>query len=272
MQKSHLFLCIFLFSCLTYQPLYGQKFLQLSGDLFSDSWNNAGKWFVKPKQLKRNFLVGAGSVVLISGTMALDESLQLDLAQGQADQSSTFAQLSEPFGNPLKMGILALGSYYVSGYLNNESINGASSAALQAMLTAGVAAMTLKLLIHRERPEEQIIKDPFKFNGPSLENNNLSFPSGHSATAFALAASLSSYYQHDLRITIPLYLVAGLTAYQRVRDFKHWPSDVLAGALIGAWVGNKVGQWQRERSSLLNISFASNRWGGAGVSLSFQLD
>jgi hypothetical protein len=272
MQKSLLFLWVYVFSSLTYQPVYGQKFLKLSEDLISDSWSNAGIWFKKPEQLKKNLLVGAGAVVLISGTMALDESLQNELAIGHKDQSSVFSQVSEPFGNPLKMGVLALGGYYLSGYLNNESINGASSAALQAMLTAGVAAMTLKLLFHRERPEEQVILDPFQFNGPSLESDNLSFPSGHSATAFALAASLSSYYQHDLRISIPLYLLAGLSAYQRVRDFKHWPSDVVAGALLGAWIGNKVGQWQRERKTLLKISLAPNQWGGGGLSLSFQLD
>ncbi len=256
----------------TYQPVYGQNFLSLSGDLVEDSWHNAGRWFKKPTQIKKPALIGFGALAVVSGTMVWDQQIQPQIAQGNPGQSSVFSQLSEPFGNPLKMGILALGTYYTAGLLKNESLTGASSAALQGMLTAGVAAMAIKLLVHRVRPEEQILFDPYKFKGPSMAGDNLSFPSGHSTIAFALAASLSSYYENDWRLAVPLYFIAGITAYQRVYDFKHWPSDVVAGALLGTWIGSKIGSWQRERKSPIRLGVVSNHWGGSSLNFSFKLD
>jgi len=272
MQKCLLLLIISYVLSGTYQPIYGQNFLSLSDNLVNDSWHNAGRWFKKPGEIKKPVFIGLGAIALVSATMVWDKQLQPQIAKGDPNQASGFSQISEPFGNPLKMGILALGTYYTAGYLKNEKLTGASSAALQAMLTAGIAAMTIKLLVHRVRPEEQLNFNPYQFNGVSFGVDNLSFPSGHSTIAFALASSLSSYYQNDLRVAIPLYIVASITAYQRVYDFKHWPSDVLAGAFLGAWIGTKIGAWQRERNSLMQLSLAGNQWGGVGLNFNFKLD
>jgi len=272
MQKCLLFLILSYLLSSIYQPIYGQNFLSLSDELVRDSWQNAGQWFTKPTEVKKSALIGLGAISLVSATMVWDEQLQPQLAQGDQIQSSTFSQISEPFGNPLKMGILALGTYYTAGYLKNERLQGASSAAVQAMLTAGMAAVTVKLLVHRVRPEEQIIYDPYQFKGASFSGDNLSFPSGHSTIAFALASSISSFYEYDLSIAIPLYAVASLTALQRVYDYKHWPSDVLAGAFLGAWIGAKVGQWQRTRQSPLSLNLSSNQWGGIVLQAKLKLD
>lgn len=272
MQKWLLFLILSYFWSSIYQPIYGQNFLSLSDELVRDSWSNAGQWFTKPTEIKKSALIGLGAMSLFSATMLWDEQIQPQLAKGNPSQSSTFSQISEPFGNPLKMGVLALGTYYSAGYLKNEKLQGASSAALQAMLTSGLAAMTLKLLVHRVRPEEQLVYDPYQFRAPSFSMDNLSFPSGHSTIAFALASSISSFYEYNLAIAIPLYAVVSLTAFQRVYDFKHWPSDVLAGAFLGAWIGSKVGQWQRTRQSPMTLNLSSNQWGGIALQCSLKLD
>ena len=272
MQKCLLFLILSFLSPSIYQPIYGQSFTSLSKDLVVDSWTNAGHWFTKPKELRRSAIIGLGAVSLVSATMVWDEQIQPQLALGTPSQSSVFSQISEPFGHPIKMGILALGTYYAAGYFENRNLQGASSAALQAMLTGGIAAVTLKLLVHRVRPEEQLNFDPYQFNGASFSRDNLSFPSGHSTIAFALASSIASFYEHDLRLAIPLYAVASLTAFQRIYDFKHWPSDVLAGAFLGAWIGTKVGNWQRTKNSPLRLSMSSNQWGGMALQANFKLD
>jgi undecaprenyl-diphosphatase len=57
-----------------------------------------------------------------------------------------------------------------------------------------------------------------------------SFPSGHSATAFAFATGVG----HVLPSTaIPLRGLAAVVAYSRVHAGVHYPGDVVAGALIG---------------------------------------
>ena len=57
-----------------------------------------------------------------------------------------------------------------------------------------------------------------------------SFPSGHSATAFAFATGVG----HVLpTASIPLQGLAALVAYSRIHTGVHYPGDVLAGALSG---------------------------------------
>jgi undecaprenyl-diphosphatase len=61
-----------------------------------------------------------------------------------------------------------------------------------------------------------------------------SFPSNHAANMFCLAAFAGFYFP---RLRIPLFSIAALTAYSRVYCGVHFPSDVLAGALLGSLLG-----------------------------------
>jgi membrane-associated phospholipid phosphatase len=60
-----------------------------------------------------------------------------------------------------------------------------------------------------------------------------SFPSGHTSGAFSLATSLTLSYPRWY-IIVPAYSWAGTVAFSRMDLGVHYPSDVLAGALIGA--------------------------------------
>ena len=64
-----------------------------------------------------------------------------------------------------------------------------------------------------------------------------SFPSGHSLCAFIAAVILLRY---DRRFGIPALILAILLAFSRLYLFLHFPSDVLAGILLGAGIGLAV--------------------------------
>ena len=61
-----------------------------------------------------------------------------------------------------------------------------------------------------------------------------SFPSAHTATAFALALSLTWLYP---RGRLFYFTLASLAALQRIVSLAHWPSDVAAGVLVAVAVG-----------------------------------
>jgi membrane-associated phospholipid phosphatase len=64
--------------------------------------------------------------------------------------------------------------------------------------------------------------------------DSTSFPSGHSASAFAFAEGVSATLPW---LGIPLRLAAATVAYSRVHTGVHYPGDVVAGSLIGMTAG-----------------------------------
>lgn len=73
---------------------------------------------------------------------------------------------------------------------------------------------------------------PFHFPLPTIVHPppNLSFPSGHTALAFATAAALSILSPRGRWIFFAVALVVGI---ERVTENAHWTSDAVCGALLG---------------------------------------
>jgi membrane-associated phospholipid phosphatase len=94
-------------------------------------------------------------------------------------------------------------------------------------ICAGVTN-TLKYSLNRERPFTTYPDITKKSYGGSP-----SFPSGHTSSAFATATSVSLAYP-EWYIIVPSYTWAATVAYSRMELGVHYPSDVLAGALVGA--------------------------------------
>jgi membrane-associated phospholipid phosphatase len=92
------------------------------------------------------------------------------------------------------------------------------------------------------------MKHTFKAERPD-GSNHVSFPSGHTATAFT-TASLLFYEYKDANIWYASsgYLFATATGFLRIANNKHYTSDVLAGAGIGTAVGLAVSYWSPYKS------------------------
>ena len=98
----------------------------------------------------------------------------------------------------------------------------------------GVAALVneayviaIKAAVGRERP-----------NGEGDSRTHSSFPSGHTATAFVVAAVMDRHA--SWKVSLPLYGLAAAIGISRVPRGAHYLSDVTAGATLGIIVGHSV--------------------------------
>ena len=111
------------------------------------------------------------------------------------------------------------------------AVNGLASVAL----SSAVVNMLLKPLSRRRRPDRRAHE--VAFSRRVAMPRSTSFPSGHAASAFAFAAGVGIALP---RAGLPLSAAAALVAYSRVHTGVHYPSDAIAGSVIGAGLAPAV--------------------------------
>jgi len=128
-------------------------------------------------------------------------------------------------GTPVTMAVVGLAGH------DNELLRNAVVMAAGTAVSYGIA-VGLKYTVKRDRPFITYPEDFTNKTGYDF-SDSYSFPSGHSTTAFATATALTLDYP-KWYVIVPSYAYAGTVAYSRMHLGVHYPSDVLAGALIGS--------------------------------------
>ncbi len=130
---------------------------------------------------------------------------------------------------------------YTLGIINNDSV--AKQKALfigETFLASAFITVVSKKIIKTDRPY-----DTYPMVQPVVSEASYSMPSGHTSTAFATATSLSLAYP-KWYVVAPSFVWAGAIGYSRMHLGVHYPSDVLAGAIVGsgsAYLTYKANQW-----------------------------
>jgi membrane-associated phospholipid phosphatase len=98
---------------------------------------------------------------------------------------------------------------------------------------SGIIAQALKYFFEEARPAVYLEKTNYPYFIDEVTLHNLhSFPSGHTASAFALAAALA-FAMRNKNYSILFLLMATLVGYSRIYLGQHFMDDVLAGSVIG---------------------------------------
>ncbi|MBN1559754.1 phosphatase PAP2 family protein [candidate division KSB1 bacterium] len=109
-----------------------------------------------------------------------------------------------------------------------------------AALVFNVILHILKASLDVPRPPFVLPTETFHLIGP--EYHHRSFPSGHTATAAAVAGVIAFGLKSGWR-QLGLLVAASLIGLSRIGVGVHWPADVLAGLALGwlsAWIGWKI--------------------------------
>jgi membrane-associated phospholipid phosphatase len=129
-------------------------------------------------------------------------------------------------------GILSFGSLGYGILKNNEKLKYNGCEMLISIGAGALVTEILKITVNRERPADKYPTEIFVLT----PTHGGSFPSGHTSLAFSTATTLALEYR-KWYIVVPAFLWAGSVGYSRMYLGKHYPGDVLAGAIIGIGSG-----------------------------------
>jgi membrane-associated phospholipid phosphatase len=181
----------------------------------------------------------APAVLLTAGLLLIPLDRTLDDALPRTDANTRSDALTEGINSLGTVPVLlaVTGGLYATGYLRHDAaLTGDAKLGATALVVSAALTETTKRLVGRVRPDSG--PDSGDFTGPGWKDNTFqSFPSGHTAGAFALATVLADRHPRQKWL---YYTLATGVAFARVRKSAHYPSDVLAGAGLGIYAGQTV--------------------------------
>jgi membrane-associated phospholipid phosphatase len=178
------------------------------------------------RDLQRFFSADTAKVLGIVGSAAVMAATQ---DRAWIVESQARLQPAERFtagnigGSFLTQTAAAIGTFAVGKATGNARVSAVGADLLRAQIVSQVVVQGVKFATHRTRPDG---------------SNAQSFPSGHTASAFATATVLNRHF--GWKAGVPAYAFAAYVGASRTSANKHHLSDVLMGAGVGIAAGRTV--------------------------------
>ena len=199
-------------------------------------------------------MAAVGAVMLVDQHIL--DAIQRNKTEAGDKWFDAVTHLGGAYGTDLTIALL-LGGIVTK----NQSLRDTGFDSLESSVwAAGVVTPVLKKGFGRYRPNEG--HGTYDFEPFSSAE---SFPSGHSTNAWAIATAIAAHSDGWVVPTIA-YTLASNVSIARLNSNVHFPSDVLAGALIGRAVAKSITTRHR---AVRNISIMPSR---NGVMVSMSLD
>jgi acid phosphatase family membrane protein YuiD len=216
----------------TFTPTVGQLFSKTLGD------------FRRLPSLDSAVILGMGGVAASIGHPS-----DARISHGfLGSDSKSFFSAGETIGaSTVQLGA-AFATYSLGRATGHPKVTEIGADLVSAQIVSQTLTQAIKFSVARTRPD----------------GTAYSFPSGHSATAFATAAVLQRHL--GWKAGIPAYAVATYVASSRIEVQRHYLSDVAFGAAIGIMSGRTVTLGRGNARFALSPAAAP---GGAGVNFTW---
>lgn len=167
----------------------------------------------------------AGALAVLAPLSDFDDNINPKVRSAYHGPLAGFLNAANELGGP-RVTLPVAGLFAASLATDDARFQDAAFTSLQALVYAGAISYGVKYAVGRMRPKEE---------GGALEfapfSGHNSFPSGHTATAFAVVTPWVLYYPNAGTYT--LFAVSTGTAVARLARNRHWATDVVAGGSIG---------------------------------------
>lgn len=177
-----------------------------------------------------------------------DRDIAREVGRNDSKFADGAADVGEAFGDGLYVVSGIAAGYAYGALAEDRRAVFAAKLALESYVLSGLAANGIKRLAHRHRPKEG--DGPNSWDGASFESAPVSFPSGHTTTAFSWAAVLADVYADKPWVSPVAYTAASLAGFARIYEGEHWGSDVAVGALLGYFTSKALLAMHRDEWSV----------------------
>ena len=170
--------------------------------------------------------------VIISGALIASDLRTADALPNTTDQTKWSGRVSQMGASYTLAGFS--GATFLFGQLTkNDHLRETGLLALEALAHTQLVVFGVKRITNRRRPPETLQHRGFWKGGNS-------FPSGHAATSFSVAAVFAYEYRHRIAVPIVAYTLASAVAASRLSARRHWFSDIFVGGSTGFLLGRYV--------------------------------
>ena len=178
---------------------------------------------------KRDFYLTVGGLGLIPAvfpTAFKHESPELTELWGSSTLAEIIFESGETIGDGAFPTLASATLWGVGKIAGSSRLRDFSSDLFRAQLINGIFTLGLKVSIKRTRPD----------------GTAYSYPSGHTSSVFTTAGVVYKYF--GARWGIPAFIVASYVGLSRLQENKHYLSDVIAGGVLGGYIGLQVANYR----------------------------
>jgi membrane-associated phospholipid phosphatase len=158
------------------------------------------------------------------------------------DRALNASRIISYAGSGYGVGAVAATFYLVGRARKDDRARETGILGAEALVDSAIVVTSVKEITQRRRPTAAQGRGDF-FDGGS------SFPSGHSISAWSLAAVVADEYHDHVAVQVAAYGIAGAVSIARFTGRKHYLSDVLVGSALGWGIGHYVYHAHHRKSS-----------------------